>query len=70
MKNQTTGLTPFELMFGRESNIPSTIAASPTVTHQELFRKWKHKHEENLKKKPKNASKWRWKRLRDDWTKA
>ena len=50
MKNQTTGLTPFELMFGRETNIPSTIAASPTLTHQELIKKWKHKHEENLKK--------------------
>ena len=50
MKNQTTGLTPFELMFGRQPNIPSTIAASPTLTHQELIRKSKHKHEENLKK--------------------
>ena len=50
MKNQTTGLTPFELMFGREPNIPSMIAVSPTLTHQELIRKWKHKHEENLKK--------------------
>ena len=30
MKNQTTGLTPFELMFGREPNL--------TLTHQELIR--------------------------------
>ena len=36
-------------MFGREINIPSTIAASPTLTHQELTRLWKHKHEEKLK---------------------
>ena len=33
MQNQTTGLTPFQLMFGREPNIPFTIAASPTFTH-------------------------------------
>ena len=50
MKNQPTGLTPFELMFERKPNILSTIAASPTLTHQELIRKRKHKHEENLKK--------------------
>ena len=43
MKNQTTGLTPFEITFGREPNIPSTIANSPTLTYQDLIRKWKTK---------------------------
>ena len=48
--NQTTGYSPFELKFGRNPNIPSTINTSTTLTHESLIRKWKKKHEENLQK--------------------
>ena len=48
--NQTTGYTPFELTFGRLPNIPSEVENSPNLTYQDLIRKWKRKHEENLQK--------------------
>ena len=42
--NQTTGISPFELMFGRNPNIPSDLANSPNSTYQDLIKKWKSKH--------------------------
>lgn len=47
-KNQTTGFSPFELTFGREPNLPSTIQQNHSMTYQELIRKWKKRHEINL----------------------
>ena len=49
MKDQNTGYSPFELTFGREPNISSTISPSPTLTHHKFIKKWKEKHERNLK---------------------
>ena len=48
--NQTTGYSPFELTFGRNPNIPSTISTSTTLSHENLIRKWKKKHEEMISK--------------------
>ena len=48
--NQTTGFAPFELTFGRLPNIPSEIENSSNLTHQDLIRKWRKKHEENVRK--------------------
>ena len=48
--NQTTRFTPFELTFGRIPNIPPVIENSPNLTYQDLIRKWKRKHEENIRK--------------------
>ena len=48
--NQTTGETPFKLMFGREPNIPSTLVKSSNLTYQNLIRKGKQKHDELIEK--------------------
>ena len=39
--NQTTKFTPYELTFGRNPNVPSTLRTSTNLTHQDLIRKWK-----------------------------
>ena len=52
MENQTTGIPPFELMFGRNPNIPPALANSPNLTYQDLIKKWKTKHD-NLSRKAK-----------------
>ena len=48
--NQTTGHSPYELTFGRTPNIPSTVNTSPNLTYQDLIRKWRKKHKENISK--------------------
>ena len=50
MRNETTGFSPYELTFGRDPNIPSTIPNSPTLTLQDVIKKWKSKHDESLEK--------------------
>ena len=37
--NQTTGYSPYELIFGRSPNIPSMVNTSPNLTYQDLIRK-------------------------------
>ena len=39
--NQTTKFTPYELTFGRNPNVPSTLRISTNLTHQDLITKWK-----------------------------
>ena len=48
--NQTTGYSPFELTFGRNPNIQSTISTSTTLNLESSIRKWKKKHEEMISK--------------------
>ncbi|HGJ5890683.1 MAG TPA: hypothetical protein ACHBZA_04870 [Arsenophonus apicola] len=43
-----TGYTPFELTFGHKANLPSAIATTPSLTKNELFQLWKHRHQEYL----------------------
>ena len=40
--SDSTGYTPFELTFGREANIPSSLTKMPTVTYDQLIEKWKN----------------------------
>ena len=48
--HEGTSYTPFELTFGRQANLPSSIAISPNMTHTELFTLWKNRHDEYLQK--------------------
>ena len=48
--HETTGHTPFELTFGRTANMPSTIATTPTITQEQLFKLWKTRHDNYIKK--------------------
>lgn len=43
--SESTGYTPFELTFGREANIPSSLTKMPTVTYDQLIEKWKKQYE-------------------------
>ena len=38
------------MTFGRDPNLPSTLARSPTLTYNHLIRKWKAKHEKYIQK--------------------
>ena len=49
-KNQTTGFSPYELTFGSEPNIPSSIQQNPRLTYHDLNQKWKKLHELNSQK--------------------
>ena len=48
--NQTTGYSPFEMTFGRNPNIPSTLSLPTELTYDSLLSRWKRRHEENIKK--------------------
>ena len=48
--HETTGHTPFELTFGRTANMPSTIATTPSITQEQLFKLWKTRHDNYLRK--------------------
>ena len=39
--HESTGLTPFEITFRRKANLPSTLATTSSLTHQELLDIWK-----------------------------
>ena len=54
MPNQTTKFTPYEFTFGRNPNVPSTLRTSSNLTHQDLIRKWKNKHEDTVRKAKEN----------------
>ena len=44
---ETTGHTPFELTFGRQANMPSSISNISTLTKDpppKLFKLWKNRH--------------------------
>lgn len=43
--NESTGYTPFELTFGREANLPSSLTKVPVMTYNQLIEKWKKQHE-------------------------
>ena len=43
--NGTTGLTPFEMTFGRKANLSSILATTTSINHQELLDIWKKRHE-------------------------
>ena len=55
MTNQTTGISPFELMFGRNQSIPSALANFLNLTYQDLMKKWKSNHENLLRKAKERA---------------
>ena len=55
MTNQTTGISSFELMFGRNPNIPSALANPQNLTYQDLINKWKRKHKNLLRKAKERA---------------
>lgn len=42
--HETTGHTPFELTFGRQANMPSSISITPSLTREQLFNLWKNRH--------------------------
>ena len=48
--HESTGLAPFQMAFGRKSNLPSILATTTSHTHQELLDIWKRRHEEYLEK--------------------
>lgn len=48
--HESTGLTPFEMTFGRKANLPSALATTTSLTHQELLDIWQKRHEEYLEK--------------------
>ena len=35
--HESTGLTPFEMTFGKKANLPSTLATTSSFAHQELL---------------------------------
>ena len=41
--HETTRYTPFELTFGRQANMPSSISNNPTLTKDQLFNLWKNR---------------------------
>ena len=38
------------MIFGRKANLPSALATTSSLTHQELLDTWKKRHEEYLEK--------------------
>ena len=48
--HESTRLTPFEMTFGRKANLPSALATTNSLTHQELLDIWKKRHEGYLEK--------------------
>ena len=48
--NESTGLTPFEMTFGRKANLPSTLSTTSSLTYQEILNMWKKRHEEYIEK--------------------
>ena len=48
--HETTGYTPFELTFGKEANLPSMLATTPSLTRQELVDIWKRRHDKYIER--------------------
>lgn len=48
--HESTGLTPFEMTFGRKANLPSILATTTSFTYQEMLDVWKKRHEEYLER--------------------
>ena len=48
--HESTGLTPFEMTFGRKVNLPSALSTTSSLTYQEILDMWKKRHEDYLKK--------------------
>ncbi|CAK9816796.1 Retrovirus-related Pol polyprotein from transposon 412 [Anthophora quadrimaculata] len=55
--HESTGYTPFELTFGHKANLPSTIASTPLLSQEELFKHWKQKHNAYIHKARYNLEK-------------
>ena len=48
--HESTGLTPFEMTFGRKANSPSALATTSSLAYQGIFDMWKKRHKEYLEK--------------------
>ena len=52
IKHEGIGHSPFQLIFGREANIPSMLNTILSIEYSDLIRvqRWKNRHEKYLNK--------------------
>ena len=50
MTHEGTGFSPFQLTFGRDANIPSALATTPSLKYSDLIKLWQERHERYLNK--------------------
>ncbi|XP_043474040.1 uncharacterized protein LOC122506110 [Leptopilina heterotoma] len=67
MQHEGTGFSPFQLTFGRNANIPSILATTPSLKYSELVKLWQERHERYIGKARDKIqqSKEKYKRIQD-----
>ncbi|XP_043481296.1 uncharacterized protein LOC122510591 [Leptopilina heterotoma] len=67
MTHEGTGFTPFKLTFGRDANVPSALATTPSLKYPELVRLWQERHERYIRKAQEQImrAKEKYKRIQD-----
>ena len=48
--HESTGLTRFDMTFGRKANLTSTLTTTSSLTNHEILDMWKRRHEEYIEK--------------------
>lgn len=67
MIHEGTGFSPFQLTFGRNANVPSILATTPSLKYPDLVSLWQERHERYIRKAREQIekSKEKYKRVQD-----